>query len=102
MVLGCGNAEFSENMYDDGYTNIENIDISNVVIEQMAKRNEDRKEMSYQVMDVRDLQYPDNYFDMEIDKSIYIYIYIYELGTIDALLCGEEAFVNVAKMTKVI
>jgi hypothetical protein len=23
------------------------------------------------------------------------------LGTIDALLCGEDAFVNVAKMTKV-
>jgi 2-polyprenyl-3-methyl-5-hydroxy-6-metoxy-1,4-benzoquinol methylase len=32
LVLGCGNAEFSEHMYDDGYHNIYNIDISSVVI----------------------------------------------------------------------
>ncbi len=40
-------------------------------------------------MDVRDLKYPDNFFDLAIDKS-----------TIDALLCGENAFLNVATMMK--
>jgi hypothetical protein len=33
LVLGCGNAEYSEDMYDDGYHDIHNIDISPVVIE---------------------------------------------------------------------
>lgn len=40
-------------------------------------------------MDVCDMKYPDNYFDIIIDKS-----------TIDALLCGDNAFLNVTRMTK--
>ncbi len=40
-------------------------------------------------MDVRDIKYENNYFDLAVDKS-----------TIDALLCGEDAFINVAKMIK--
>lgn len=40
-------------------------------------------------MDIREMKFNDNYFDIAIDKS-----------TIDALLCGEQSFVNVAKMTK--
>lgn len=89
LVLGCGNAEFSENMYDDGYHNIVNIDISPVVIDQMRERNAERIEMVFRVMDVRELEYPDNTFDLAIDKS-----------TIDALLCGDQSFLNVAKMTR--
>jgi len=46
LVLGCGNAEFSENMFDDGYNNIYNIDISKNVIVNMQKRNENRKDMT--------------------------------------------------------
>jgi len=89
LVLGCGNAEFSENMYDDGYHNIVNVDISPVVIEQMKDRNQAREGMSFLVMDVRSMNFPDNYFDLAIDKS-----------TIDALLCGDQSFLNVAKMTR--
>jgi EEF1A lysine methyltransferase 4 len=33
LVLGCGNAEFSEDLYDDGFHFIYNIDISSVVIQ---------------------------------------------------------------------
>ena len=33
LVLGCGNAEFSEDLYDDGYHCVYNIDISPVVIQ---------------------------------------------------------------------
>ena len=40
-------------------------------------------------MDVREMTYDSNFFDLIIDKS-----------TIDALLCGEDAFINVAKMLK--
>lgn len=42
-----------------------------------------------EVMDVRDIKYPDSTFDLAVDKS-----------TIDALLCGEKSFVNVAIMLK--
>ena len=89
LNLGCGNSEFSENMYDDGYHNIKNIDISQNVIKLMTERSKDRPEMTYEVMDVRDIKYESNFFDLAIDKS-----------TIDALLCGDDAFINVAKMIK--
>ena len=89
LNLGCGNSEFSENMYCDGYKNIKNIDISHNVIKAMSERNKDKEGMTYEVMDVRDIKYENNYFDLAVDKS-----------TIDALLCGEDAFINVAKMIK--
>ena len=41
-------------------------------------------------MDVRNMSYPSNIFDLIIDKS-----------TIDALLCGDSAYMNVAKMLMV-
>lgn len=55
----------------------------------MKERNKERTEMKYEVMDVRDIKYPDHFFDIAIDKS-----------TIDALLCGDNAYINVAKMMK--
>ena len=76
-------------MYDAGYINLTNIDISTVVIDQMKNRNEIRPEMKWDIGDVTDMIYDNDYFDMAIDKS-----------TIDALLCGDNAFLNVAKMTK--
>jgi 2-polyprenyl-3-methyl-5-hydroxy-6-metoxy-1,4-benzoquinol methylase len=39
LNLGCGNSILSEELYDRGLKNIYNIDISHVVIEQMAMRN---------------------------------------------------------------
>lgn len=39
MNLGCGNSELSEKLYDDGFTKITNIDISDRVIEKMKNRN---------------------------------------------------------------
>ena len=76
-------------MYDDGFKNLYNIDISSVCIEQMRVRNRKRKQMIYEVMDCCDLKYPDNYFDIAIDKS-----------TIDAILCGDNAYLNTAMMLK--
>jgi len=45
--------------------------------------------MTWEVMDVRDLKYPDEFFDVILDKS-----------TIDAMLCGTCAYLNVAVMMK--
>ena len=32
LIIGCGNADFSADLYDDGYENIVNVDISDIVI----------------------------------------------------------------------
>ena len=91
LVLGCGNAEFSEDLYDAGYHNVINIDISSVVIGQMNERNKDKRpQMVFQVGDVTNMpEFEDASFDLAIDKS-----------TIDALLCGDNSFIMVAKMMK--
>ena len=38
LMVGCGNSRLSEDMFDEGYTTITNIDVSRVVIEQMIAR----------------------------------------------------------------
>jgi ubiquinone/menaquinone biosynthesis C-methylase UbiE len=43
--------------------------------------------MKWDIMDCRDLKYNDEFFDLIIDKS-----------TIDALLCVDKAYLNVAIM----
>ena len=88
-MLGCGNAKFSEDLYDTGFKNIYNVDISSVVIKQMMVRNKQRIKMQYETMDVINLKYDDNFFDVAIDKS-----------TIDAILCGDNAFLYTAIMLK--
>ncbi|PVU95880.1 hypothetical protein BB561_001518 [Smittium simulii] len=77
LMLGCGNSSLSEDMYNDGYQDITNIDFSEIVIQQMSERCSEL-DMKWQVMDVLDLKYPDNQFDVLIDK-----------GTMDALMCEK-------------
>jgi len=89
LNVGCGNSEFSENMYDDGYHNIQNIDLSPELIELMKERSQNRPGMIYEVMDVFDMTYKNNFFDLIIDKS-----------TLDAISCSYDHFVNIAKMLK--
>merc|ERR1711998_421234 len=72
LMSGCGNSRLSEDMYEDGYQSIANIDISRVVIEQM---------------NVCSLEFPDEAFEAVIAK-----------GLMDAILCGEGSTANVAKM----
>jgi len=56
----------------------------------MKDRNEKlRPHMKWDVMDVRELTYKDCFFDLIVDKS-----------TIDALLCGDYAYLNVAMMMR--
>ena len=57
----------------------------------MAERNADvRPEMEWHIMDITDMSiFGSNTFDLAIDKS-----------TIDALLCGENAFEKVGFMLK--
>ena len=88
LNIGCGNSRLSEDMYEDGFTAIANIDISEVCIAQMqAKYKEKYASMSFQKMNAMELKFPDQAFNAVLDK-----------GTLDSILCGEGSTSNVAKM----
>lgn len=86
LVLGCGNSRLSEELFDEGYTNITNIDISMVVIEAMQQKYQDKPTMTYQQMDCRQMEFPAGKFNVVIDK-----------GTLDSVLCGEGSTRNMQK-----
>lgn len=84
LVPGCGNSKMMEDMIEDGFKNITNIDYSPVVISQMEERCKG-KGMVFKVADVtRSLPFPDSSFDLIICK-----------GTFDAILCSPGASVNI-------
>jgi len=87
LMVGCGNSRMSEQMYEDGFNDITNIDISEVVIEQMKKKYAGYENMKFLAMDVKKLSFPKDSFDVIIDK-----------GTMDAILCGNNSFHNAATM----
>ena len=91
LMLGCGNADLSTDMYDNGYKNITNVDFSKVVIEQMINKNGvERPQMTWQVLDITDMSvFETDTFDIVIDKS-----------TIDSLFCTENYILQVASMLK--
>ncbi|NXX93492.1 MET13 protein, partial [Centropus bengalensis] len=81
LVVGCGNSELSEQMYDVGMCeDIVNIDLSGTVIRQMQERSgSKRPKMSYLLMDMLQMDFPDGHFQVVLDK-----------GTLDAILTDEE------------
>ena len=89
LMLGCGDSEFSADLYDAGFPHITNIDISAVCIEMMREREGERRpEMAWEVADCTDLsQFPDDSFDAVIDKTM-----------LDALCCSTESVHLVPKM----
>lgn len=87
LMVGCGNSRLTEDMYEDDFTSIANIDISKVVIDQMTERHKDKSTLTWQVMNACHLDFPDETFDAIVDK-----------GTIDSVLCGEGSTSNVSKM----
>jgi SAM-dependent methyltransferase len=80
LVVGCGNAPLSVEMYDDGYTNQILTDTSQVVIEQMSHWHRKRKGMIFQIGDATDMsEFEDASFDVVIDKSLY-----------DTIVCEDD------------
>lgn len=74
---GCGNSSLSSKMYDDGYHSICNIDFASTVIENMTK---DYPQMTWKVMDMLNLQFPSESFDVVIEKA-----------TLDCLFVKEKS-----------
>ncbi|WWD00496.1 hypothetical protein V866_007412 [Kwoniella sp. B9012] len=76
LTLGCGNSALGEVLYDNGWESIVNIDYSKIVIDQMKDRHSvSRPKMKWLEMDILDLGFEDESFDMVVDK-----------GTMDAML----------------
>eukprot|EP01038_Epipyxis_sp_PR26KG_P006013 gene6013-8283_t len=70
LIIGCGNSSFSSDLYDDGYTNIINIDFSTVVIEHMRTlHDKERPLMTWHYMDMTDLTFESSSFDIILDKA---------------------------------
>ncbi|CAH2311827.1 methyltransferase 13 isoform X1 [Pelobates cultripes] len=80
LVVGCGNSELSERLYDAGCQNLANIDVSEVVIRQMSERNASKRPlMTFQLMDATQTTFSDSHFQAVLDK-----------GTLDAILTDTE------------
>jgi ubiquinone/menaquinone biosynthesis C-methylase UbiE len=87
LMVGAGNSRLSEDMFEDGYGSITNIDASRVVVDQMIERYKDRPALLWQCMNACALEFPDESFDVALDK-----------GTLDSILCGEGSVANAAKL----
>lgn len=87
LMIGCGSAAFSQEMYDDGYNSIHNIDLSPVVIQQMSEANVDRHSMTWTVMNCTELSFDDETFDVAFDKS-----------TMDCIFCCDNSNHQISEM----
>ena len=89
LNLGCGNSRLSEELSEEGYEDITNIDFSPKVIAIMEEKSKSKfPKMSFLVMDALDMKdFQTGTFNTVIDK-----------GTLDSILCGDNFVPNVQKM----
>lgn len=79
-MVGCGNSELSEQLYDVGYRQLTNIDISETVVSHMNQRNaEHRPDLTFQQLDATQTGFESGSFQAALDK-----------GTLDAMASEED------------
>jgi len=87
LHVGCGSSLLTEDMYDDGYRAIVNMDISSMVINRMRERNKKKRpNMDWLVMDATAMDCENGCFDLVLDKC-----------TIDTLVCCNDSTTVVDK-----
>ncbi|CAH2001857.1 unnamed protein product [Acanthoscelides obtectus] len=80
LITGCGNSTLGRDLYNIGYENITNIDISPVVIRQMLSNDsKDRPNLKYIQMDALNMSFESQQFSVVLDK-----------GTLDALMPDDK------------
>lgn len=79
LITGCGNSSLSADLYDVGYVNITNIDVSEIAIKQMNNINSKRDKMKFICMDATKMAFEDDSYNVVLDK-----------GTLDALMPDES------------
>jgi ubiquinone/menaquinone biosynthesis C-methylase UbiE len=87
LMVGCGNSRMSEEMANDSFQRVVNIDISNVVIGAMNEKHRNNPHLTFRTMDVMKMDFRDGEFDAIVDKA-----------TMDAVLCGDNSIDNIKKM----
>merc|ERR1712061_930578 len=90
LHIGCGNSTISADLYDVGYKNQKNIDLSDTVIRQMLHLHQtQRPDLSFEKMDATSMSFEDDTFNVVIDK-----------GTLDAMMPDEstEVVANVHRL----
>uniref|UniRef100_A0A8C2XRH9 eEF1A lysine and N-terminal methyltransferase n=1 Tax=Cyclopterus lumpus TaxID=8103 RepID=A0A8C2XRH9_CYCLU len=91
LVVGCGNSELSEQMYDVGYKRLTNIDISETVVTHMNQRNAERRPgLTFQQVDATQTPYEEASYQAALDK-----------GTLDAVASEEEGALARSMLTEV-
>lgn len=72
MIIGCGNSSLGYDLWKEGYTNIDNIDYAESVIQRMKDKYSEGgecKELRWECMDMMNMTYEDKIFDVVIDKA---------------------------------
>jgi 2-polyprenyl-3-methyl-5-hydroxy-6-metoxy-1,4-benzoquinol methylase len=75
LVIGCGNSDFSEQMWDNGYRHLLSIDYSETAIRQMRAKSLARhgglqpEGLRYEEMDLHAIRAADGAFDVVMDKA---------------------------------
>ena len=89
LNIGCGNSRLSEDLSEEGYEDITNIDFSTKVINIMEQTYKEKfPKMQFKVADVLDMkEFESGSFNTILDK-----------GTLDCILCGDNSVPNAAKM----
>ena len=89
LNIGCGNSKLSEDLSEEGYEDITNIDFSTKVITIMEQTYKEKfPKMKFKVVDVLDMkEFQNGTFNTVLDK-----------GTLDCILCGDCSVPNAAKM----
>lgn len=91
LVVGCGNSELSEQLYDVGYKHLTNIDISETVVTHMNQRNAERRPgLTFQQVDATQTPYENASYQATLDK-----------GTLDAMASEEEGALARNMLTEV-
>ena len=81
LIPGCGNAQFSEKLYfEGGFSQLVNIDISHVAVDQMKEKFPNTPGLDFYVMDVLNMTYKDKEFKYIIDKSLVDTLMCYNSG----------------------
>ena len=81
LVVGCGNSTLSADLFDVGYRDMMNIDLSETAIRQMKSANaRDRPDLEFRKMDVTNMgDFSDDTFSCVLDK-----------GTLDAMFTNDS------------
>lgn len=69
LVTGTGTSVLAPSLAKDGYESVVAIDFAKPAIVKMKKLNKEVENLTFKVMDVRDMKYPDGEYGAIIDKA---------------------------------